>query len=236
MIKKLLNLIKATIRGNFIFFPKIDFKKKWMGNSYGGFYIHPDILNSSANVFSFGIGEDISFDNALIKEYKLHVYAFDPTPKSIDYINRQLPIRNFSFHPFGINEESGKKTFYLPKNSNHVSGSLHETNIVDHNNAMILEFKSLGDILKDIQIQNIDILKMDIEGSEYDVLDSILNLDIVIKQILIEFHPQMFENGKKLTTNCFKKLNKSGFKCFAVSETFSEFSFINLNYIDRENP
>lgn len=234
-MKNFINLVKSYIRKKYIFFPKIKIEKKWIGNNYGGFYINPGILDANSIVFSFGIGEDISFDNGLIQEYNLKVHGFDPTPKSIEYINRQMPIRNFSFHPFGINEESGKKLFYLPKNSNHVSGSLHETNIVDHNNAMILEFKSLSDILKDIKIQNIDILKMDIEGSEYDVLDSILNLDIVIKQILVEFHPQMFENGKKLTTNCFKKLNKSGFKCFAVSETFSEFSFINLNYIDLEN-
>ena len=220
MIKKLFNLIKAIIRGKYVYFSKVNLSKEWMGNNYGGFYIHPDILNSNSIVFSFGIGEDISFD---------------PTPKSIDYINKQMPIKNFSFHPFGISEESGEKTFYLPMNSNHVSGSLHQTDGVDHNNSINLEFKSLSDILKDIQIKNIDILKIDIEGSEYDVLDSILSLVIVIKQVLIEFHPQMFKNGRELTTNCFKKLDGKGFKCFGVSENFSEFSFVNLNYLDFEN-
>ena len=235
MIKKLSNLIKAIIRGKFIFFNKINLTKEWMGNNYGGFYIHPDGLNSNSIVFSFGVGEDISFDSALIKKYNLNVYAFDPTPKSIDFIMKQMPIKNFSFYPFGISKESDKKTFYLPKDSNHISGSLHQTDIVDHNNSLNLDFKSLNDILKDIQIKHIDILKMDIEGSEYDVIDSILSLDIVIKQILIEFHPQMFENGRKLTRNSFKNLEYKGFTCFAVSETFSEFSFINLNYLDLEN-
>ena len=234
-MKNFINLIKSYIRRKYIFFPKIKIEKKWIGNNYGGFYINPGILDTNSIVFSFGIGEDISFDNGLIQEYNLKVHGFDPIPKSIEYINRQLPIRNFSFHPFRISETSGEKTFFLPKNPTHISGSLHQTDIVDHNNSLNLDFKSLNDILKDIQIKHIDILKMDIEGSEYDVIDSILSLGIVIKQILIEFHPQMFGNGRKLTRNSFKKLEDKGFKCFAVSETFSEFSFINLNYVDLEN-
>jgi hypothetical protein len=38
---------------------------------------------------------------------------------------------------------------------------------------------------------------MDIEGSEYDVIDSILNDNIEVDQILVEFHPHLVQNGRK---------------------------------------
>jgi len=36
---------------------------------------------ATAVVYSLGIGEDISFDLALIEKYGARVHAFDPTPK-----------------------------------------------------------------------------------------------------------------------------------------------------------
>ena len=37
-------------------------------------------------------------------------------------------------------------------------------------------------------MSRIDILKMDIEGAEYDVIDDIINSPVPIAQVLIEFH------------------------------------------------
>jgi glycosyltransferase involved in cell wall biosynthesis len=46
--------------------PSVFVKKQWYGNNYGGFFICPEFLNSNSIVYSFGIGEDISFDQAVI--------------------------------------------------------------------------------------------------------------------------------------------------------------------------
>ena len=35
-----------------------------------------------------GCGEDISFDLGLIEMFDCDVYGFDPTPKSIDFVNK----------------------------------------------------------------------------------------------------------------------------------------------------
>ena len=229
-MEKILNFLKALFNKKYIYFPRINISKKWIGNDYGGFYIYPNSLHSNSIVFSFGIGEDISFDKGLINEYNLNVIGFDPTPKSINFINNETSLTNFTFYPYGISSKTESKKFFTPKNKDHVSGSLYLTDhLIDDNT--FLNFKSFNDILKETQVDSIDLIKMDIEGSEYNVLNSILKMDIPIKQILVEFHPQMFKNGLSLTRKTFKKLNKNGFKCFAVSNTFSEFSFINTNFI-----
>ncbi len=92
-------------------------KKAWYGSSYGGFYINPELLSPTAVVYSFGIGKDISFDLACIKKHQCHVFGFDPTPKSIQWIKAQKIHSNFHFHEFGISAgTSGKSTFYIPEN------------------------------------------------------------------------------------------------------------------------
>ena len=47
---------------------------------------------------------------------------------------------------------------------------------------------SVSDYCKRHQIDHIDLLKLDIEGAEYDVIDDVLNEKLSIKQICLEFH------------------------------------------------
>ena len=89
-----------------------------MGNDYGGFYVAADFLNESSVVYSFGIGEDISFDQQIIDSYDCIVHAFDPTPKSIQWIKSNKVPNKFIFHDYGIDILSGEKNFFLPENEN----------------------------------------------------------------------------------------------------------------------
>ena len=89
--------------------------------------------------------------------------------------------------------------------------------------------KSLKDIINELGHTNIDFLKMDIEGSEYGVLESIIDTNICINQILIEFHDRFFKNGKDKSINAVKRLKANGYEIFAVSDTFEEVSFIRKN-------
>lgn len=52
--------------------------------------------------------------------------------------------------------------------------------------------KRLTDIVQELGHSHIDILKIDIEGSEYKILDSILSAPVQIDQILIEIHERFF--------------------------------------------
>jgi FkbM family methyltransferase len=210
---------------------EVECNHKWYGNSYGGFYVHPDFLSKDSIVYSFGIGEDISFDKAIIENYKCHVYAFDPTPKSIAWIKNQKLLPKFTFFEYGIARETGFVNFNLPKNSNHVSGSIIKHQNVNEANSISVLMKSFTDITTEIGPDHIDVLKMDIEGSEYDVIDSILSSAIEIDQILLELHERFFADGKQKTMKLFKSLKDKGYVLFAVSDSFEELSFIKKNKI-----
>lgn len=97
-----------------------------LGSMYGGFNIYDDELKKKTNpvVYSFGVGEDISFDLKLIEKYNCEIYAFDPTPKSIDWIAKQNLSDKFHFYPYGISNRDGIEKFHLPTNPEYVSGSI----------------------------------------------------------------------------------------------------------------
>ena len=202
---------------------------KWYGNEYGGFYIHPDNLTPDSIVYSFGIGEDTSFDENVLTQHACRVFAFDPTPKSIQWLaGRHIP-SGFSFLPFGISDKDGTIDFFLPKNPDHVSGSLALQVNVDQSNRISVPVKRLQTIMQELGHTHIDVLKMDIEGSEYDVITDILVSNLNIDQLLIEFHDRFYENGHKKTKQAIEQLKSIGYEIFAVSASGQEISFIKTN-------
>jgi FkbM family methyltransferase len=208
--------------------PNFIVNKIWFGNNYGGFYICPNSINENSIIYSFGVGEDISFDLQLIKTFNCTVYAFDPTPKSIKWVELINAPVNFQFTPIGIDDKSDFVEFLLPLNDNNVSGSIIHQSNVDFNKKIIVEMKALNDIIQIYNHKKIDILKMDIEGSEYKVLNNILETDVEINQILIEIHERFFLDGKEKTKKLITLLNKHSYKLFAVSDTKEELSFIKI--------
>ena len=89
-----------------------------------------------------------------------------------------------------------------------------------------------------LQKQIIDVLKIDIEGAELELIDSMDEDDLnKITQITIEFHDWLNKDLHSLTVKMIKKLVLNGFSCFtttpnhdfAVEATFIRKSALKLN-------
>jgi FkbM family methyltransferase len=207
---------------------KIDvaLKHDWFGNDYGGFPVYGNYLTNQSTVFSFGVGEDISFDASLFDKYKCNMFLFDPTPRSIEFIESQQLPDNFKFYSYGIGKVTGFVDFHLPANPNYVSGSLLNHKNVSETAKITVQMKSWEDICNELNIKKVDILKIDIEGSEYDVLADVLNSDVAVKQILIEFHSRYFDNGDEMTKNAIKLIKSKGYNLYSISDSLEEFGFL----------
>jgi FkbM family methyltransferase len=206
--------------------------KRWYGNNYGGFYLCPDLLNSESIVYSFGIGEDISFGTSIIKKHNCSVYGFDPTPKSIKWIDEQKLPKKYFFNSFGIALETGSVNFFLPRKESNVSGSYVLQENVSRDNTITVQMKSLLDIKNHLGHKRIDVLKMDIEGAEYDILMNLDYKNLNITQIIVEFHDRMFDLGEEKSKKVINKLKTNNYEIFGVSDTFEEISFIKTSLID----
>lgn len=195
------------------------------GSDYGGWSVCDELLSEKSVVFSFGIGEDASFDTELIEKFNLKVHAFDPTPKSIEWVKEQNFPDNFIMHQYGLYSLDGVLVFFPPKNSNFVSHTI-VAGQQDDKSGVSLPVKKISTILSELNVSEVDILKMDIEGSEYEVVEDIKVLDFRPKQILIEYHHRFNNIGFKKTANSIKLLQQMGYKLFSVSKNKEEFGFI----------
>lgn len=204
---------------------------RWYGGLHAGFFVCPDRVGDSAVVYSFGTGEDVSFDIAMMKNHHCQVHAFDPTPRSIDWVSRQSLPSGFHFHPYGIGTVTGTVRFNLPVNENHVSGSIVEYSHLDTRRSIEVPMRSFADILSELGHRRIDVLKMDIEGSEYEVIPAILAAGIEIGQILVEIHERYFPDGREKTRNMLDLLKDHGFQVFGVSDSLEEISLIHSSLL-----
>jgi FkbM family methyltransferase len=212
--------------------PAVQVNCKWYGTSYGGFYIIPSLLDKSSVIYSFGTGRDISFDMECIKKHGSTVFAFDPTPMSIDWIGNQRLPDGFHFHPYGISASAtGQADFFLPANPRAISGSLVKHKEVDAAKSVKVMMKTFDDITRELNHSHIDVLKMDIEGSEYDVIDTILASPVTVDQILVEFHDRDFEQAEPRSGEAIRKLSENGYLVFGCSRSYEEISLIHKRKI-----
>ncbi len=215
-VKKLVRKTKIFLRfligKEIILKPDIFIKKEKFGSDYGGYEVAIDYINSNSIVYSFGIGEDLSFEMSLIKKYNLVVHAFDPTPKSINWVNKQVLPKNLIIHEYGLGALDGEMIFYPPENPDHVSYStLRKSYQKIERQVIKLPVKTLGTIMTQLDHKQVDILKMDIEGTEYDVIDYIYYTQIPRpSQILVEFHHRFKEIGINKTIDAIAKLRSIG--------------------------
>ena len=205
--------------------PQINIEKRVFGSQYGGHCVALNRLNKDSVVYSVGLGLDISFDEQLIVEYGLEVHGFDPTPKSIEHLNQTGMPEGFVLHKYGISNEDGTQIFHIPVNPDHVS---HSTTNHENTSAEAIEvvMKTLTTTMQELGHNSIDLLKMDIEGSEYAVIEEICSRGIDVKQILIEFHHHFDNISVSSTKSAVKKLSQMGYQVFNISPNGHEVSFL----------
>lgn len=195
------------------------------GSDYGGWSVITQRLNTNSIVYSFGIGEDISFDLGLMETVKCRVHAFDPTPKSLAWLGKQKLPDLFSYYGVGLAAHDGNVRFHLPKNPEHVSGSVHSASHLQTTQAVDVSMLRLQTIRAFLRHTHIDLLKMDIEGSEYQVIDDILTDSDRPDQLLIEFHHRFESIGIDKTRQAIHKLENAGYRIFQENNNFQDVCF-----------
>ena len=205
-----------------------------LGTDYGGWAVDLDLITPGSTVISAGVGEDISFDLRLIELRNCTVVGVDPTPKARDYVRRLGP-RNFHFLQKALHPRTGGRIrIYRNGNPDHVSESILPTHqSVLANDYYEAETVSLPYLLQ--AYPNVSVLKMDIEGAEYDVLNSLDTL--TVPQLCVEFHHACTHYTINDTMACIKHLGRLGYICAhtrSKAGPFHEVSFVHRTYIDAD--
>jgi hypothetical protein len=183
----LLDSKNAIERPNFApamkIFPQACNSSVLLGNEHhGGWYICKEYLpvkNNDCVVYSYGLGADWSFDNA-VEKLGCHVHGFDPSGllwrqgmhgkdyAGIDYVN-QYPSKLKTFHNWGIGVVS--KALYASGTVPQEWPGLGDPQL-SKSNSEPWELRSIEQTMIDLghKERSISILKIDVEGAEWDSL------------------------------------------------------------------
>ena len=181
-----------------------------IGTPYGGWIIPKDKLTAQSICYLVGAGEDVSFDLGIASKYSCQVHIFDPTPRAIAHVeNLQKNLREgkktacttsptgyypdcppetgnlLRLHPYGIWESDTQLRFYAPLKAEHVSHSL--VNLQKSDQFIEVEVRRLSGVMRELGHQRLDLLKIDTEGAEYQILESILEDRLVVDILCIEY-------------------------------------------------
>jgi FkbM family methyltransferase len=214
---------KAALGKDIFVVPRTECETLTLGNQGAAWTFYPEGLSDRSVVYSFGVGEDISFDLALIHRLGVTVHAFDPTPRAIAWVPSQAAPDQFVFHPFGIAGQDGVRQFTPPKNERNVSHTLLQRDSPWR--SIEVPVQRVATIMRMLGHTRIDLLKMDIEGAEYEVVDDLLDSDIAVEQLLVEFHHRWPEVGIAKTKRAIHLLNMAGYEIFTVSASGEEYGF-----------
>lgn len=226
ILRQLKRQVRVLSGKDFFETPDFAIPTERLGSAYGGWTIMQGTIGPSSVVYSVGVGADASFDIALIERFGARVHAFDPTPQSIDWVARQGFPAAFVMHPYGLADLDGTVTFNPPENPQHVSHTMLERPTTSAR-AITVPVKRLATIMAELGHLHVDLLKMDVEGAEYAVIDDILASPVRPTQWLVEFHHRFPGVGIARSKAAIAALRSAGYRLFAVSATGEEFSFVD---------
>lgn len=217
---------------------------KRLGSEYGGWHFVDLPELHGATIISAGLGEDASFDVEFAREYNAKVVIVDPTPRAIAHhqaiITRagmpaarqyssggQQPIDAYTLDKVSPDQlvlvdkalwvEAAKLKFYLPPDPNHVSHSIvnFQNDYSEDTASIEVEAETLEDILSDYDIEQLELLKLDIEAAEVPVLRQMLEDGLRPVQLLIEFD-ELIRPSRKARDNYYaidNRLRSAGYRC-----------------------
>lgn len=188
-----------------------------LGSDYGGWSFLDGKNLENKFIISAGLGEDASFDIEIKNKFNCKVICIDPTPRAIEHYNQIIDNsgnprsniyqeggkQNISSYDLTkinkdnfiliknalYNNDNKQLKFFAPKNKNHVSHSISDwqNDYKKTSDFIKVNTITIKSILKQYDIQDLEILKLDIEGAEVEVIKNILSEKIFPNQILVEF-------------------------------------------------
>ncbi len=174
------------------------------------FQIVPKLLEGKQGLvaYSFGIGYDFSFETELADKYNVQVLAFDPSPEVVEDMENQELGDNLRYYPYGLSDEDALKTFYRPS-----SGQDYSEYFAPWTGSERLQMQvyRLSTLMKKFRHAHIDLLKMDIEGSEFMALPDILDSEVIFDQLCIEMHTRIFPDSVDRIRWVKRILNERGY-------------------------
>jgi FkbM family methyltransferase len=144
------------------------------------------VLNQDSFIVSAGVGTSITFEEDLTSMFRTRIILLDPSPTGVQTMNARAQDELIEFSPRGLAKRSGNASFGLPDRLE--EGSFKKGTESD---GLMFKCVSLPDLLEENKKSKIDLLKIDVEGFEYEIIESMIENNIQVDIICVEIHHKM---------------------------------------------
>jgi FkbM family methyltransferase len=150
------------------------------------------------------------------------IHSFEPVPATFEVLaTRVAPIGRITPHPFGLSNEdaSAEFTYYGPENS---FLSTMVAPVHDHleNTQVSIRLRKGDDVLQELGVSRIDLLKIDVEGMEHEVLEG-LGAALASGRVgFVQFEKQP---GRRLLKDYYQLLGRHDYRIGKIYSRYVDF-------------
>lgn len=173
-------------------------------------------------IVDVGCGHDADFSLTLLNRYPgTRAFALDPTKKHAASLQTlaETSAGRLRHIPVAVATQAGEIIFH--ESEQNESGSTQSTHInirQDSIQSYPVKAVHLRDIPRLIQAETIQLIKLDIEGEEYPLIQALTREDLsAYQQLFIEFHHrQIADKSEQDTERAVQKFHTLGFEAFTT--------------------
>lgn len=188
----------------FGFFWKGDFDHYFLGHQFEEIFktrIYKSYLEDKKEAVVLDIGGNLGLFSLYASKYAKQVYIVEPDPELAELINQQLmfnEIKNVKIINKALYIENKPFPFY--RNPNRTMNSLHQAVASEAYPPITVEAITLDSLFEQEGIEHVDLMKLDIEGTEIEVLSSVgfKNVADKIDVVVTERHAWAGRNPHQL--------------------------------------
>jgi len=171
------------------------------------------VIDMGAHIGAFAV-------RAAQRAHRGQVYAYEASAKNFALLteNRQLNnLKNLHIENSAVSDKCGELPLYIPAGNSILGSLLQETSSFKE----MVHATTFAAIIADHALEQIDFLKMDVEGTEFDILFNCSAETLAkIRHLVIEYHE--FKGGKRSHLDLVDLLNSHGFKVIVEKGIFPQ--------------
>lgn len=193
-------------------------------------------IDRDAVIISAGVGAEITFELEAIERFGAAVHALDPTDESAAFIAEAETPDRFHFHPLALGGVDGPLALGTLKPASPQYRAVSALAEAPSQDVLSAEGVRLATLMDRLGVAEVEVLKLDIEGGEYAVLEDLFVDGPMPRQLILEFHPHILnlssqgrfsaEDGWRTTAAVIERIRSAGFDIFHISERRTEYSFL----------